>query len=118
MPDNSSPIIREIRASDNENMAGLIRSVLEELNVPKVGTAYEDSALDDLTAEYRQEKAGYFVLQADGQLMGGSGHRATTESRYHRLRTAENVLFTRRSRKRMGRLDDEKMPASRSGLGL
>lgn len=73
MPDNSSPLIREIRSSDNENMAGLIRSVLEELNVPKVGTAYEDTALDDLTAEYQQEKAGYFVLLADGQLIGGAG---------------------------------------------
>jgi putative acetyltransferase len=73
MPENSSLLIREIGPADNANMAKLIRSVLEELEVPKVGTAYEDKALDDLTAEYDQEKAGYFVLIHEGKLMGGAG---------------------------------------------
>ena len=73
MPHNSAPLIREIHPSDNANMARLIRSVLEELEVPKVGTAYEDKALDDLTAEYHREKSAYFVLFSEGELMGGAG---------------------------------------------
>ena len=52
MPEKTPVVIREIQAKDNIAMADLIRSVLEELNVPKVGTAYEDKALDNLTAAY------------------------------------------------------------------
>ena len=33
-------IIREIQKEDNEQVAAVIRQVLIELNVPKVGTAY------------------------------------------------------------------------------
>ncbi len=73
MPDNSAPVLRSIQAKDNQKMATLIRSVLEELNVPKVGTAYEDKALDDLTEAYREEKGDYFVVESQGELVGGAG---------------------------------------------
>ncbi len=42
----SEVIIREIQKADNESVAKVIRSVLEEFNVPKVGTAYADPQLD------------------------------------------------------------------------
>ena len=73
MPEISPVVIREIQAKDNAAMADLIRSVLEELNVPKVGTAYEDKALEDLTGAYAVENSAYFVLEKEGKILGGAG---------------------------------------------
>ena len=73
MAETPPALIREIEAKDNSVMAALIRSVLEELNVPKVGTAYEDKALDDLTSAYAEENCAYFVLESEGQIYGGAG---------------------------------------------
>ena len=41
-------IIRPIEKKDNAQIAQTIRTVLIELNVPKVGTAYADPHLDYL----------------------------------------------------------------------
>lgn len=73
MPEKTPVVIREIQAKDNAAMANLIRSVLEELNVPKVGTAYEDKALENLTAAYAAENVAYFVLENEGEILGGAG---------------------------------------------
>ena len=35
-------IIRKIEKKDNQVVAQLIRAVFDELNIPKVGTAYAD----------------------------------------------------------------------------
>jgi len=66
-------IIREIEVHDNNAVAKLIRDVLESLGAPKVGTAYEDSSLDVLYSVYDKEKAVYFVLEIDGNVVGGAG---------------------------------------------
>ena len=65
--------IRPIRPEDNEKIACIIRSVLEDFGVPKVGTAYADKALDDMYGTYDKEKACYFVVTIDGELCGGAG---------------------------------------------
>lgn len=67
------PIIRLIEKRDNREMAKLIRNVLEDLNVPKVGTAYADKALDCLYETYQKPRSAYFVLIQDGVLTGGAG---------------------------------------------
>ena len=41
--------IREIEKKDDVQMAKVIRAVLIEMGVPKVGTAYADQALDTMT---------------------------------------------------------------------
>ena len=69
----SSYVIREIKPEDNEQVKDLIRSVLVEMGVPKVGTAYEDAALEDMHAEYNAPKKGYFVVEAEGRIIGGTG---------------------------------------------
>ena len=38
--------IRKIEKKDNPAVAKLIRAVFDELEIPKVGTAYEDPYLD------------------------------------------------------------------------
>lgn len=66
-------IIREIKPGDNEKLANVLRSVLLEHDVPKVGTAYADKALDKMYEAYDEEKASYFVVELDGKLLGGAG---------------------------------------------
>jgi len=65
--------IREIQPKDNQQIAALIRQVLVEMGVPKVGTAYEDKSLDDMHATYQDPKMQYFVVEENGTLIGGSG---------------------------------------------
>jgi len=67
-------IIREIQKQDNVSIATVIRKVLEDLNVPKVGTAYADPQLDWLFESYEQEPKGvYFVVEKEGKILGGAG---------------------------------------------
>ncbi|MCW5519656.1 GNAT family N-acetyltransferase [Aureitalea sp. L0-47] len=68
-----SPVIRPIKKGDNARIACLIRSVLEDFGVPKVGSAYADKALDDMYGEYQEEKAAYFVIELEGEIVGGAG---------------------------------------------
>lgn len=65
--------IREIREEDNPAIAKVIRSVLLELGVPKVGTAYADPELDCLTKAYEGQRACYFVVEQEGRVIGGAG---------------------------------------------
>ncbi|MCF8715763.1 GNAT family N-acetyltransferase [Joostella atrarenae] len=65
--------IREIKPTDNKRMAEIVREVIVEMGAPKVGTAYEDVALEDLYETYNKEKASYFVLEEDGVVVGGAG---------------------------------------------
>jgi putative acetyltransferase len=67
------PVIRPVEKRDNTRIASLIRSVLEDFGVPKVGSAYADTALDDMYREYQKEKAIYFVIEMDGKIVGGAG---------------------------------------------
>ena len=65
--------IREIEPEDNQPVKELIRQVLVEMGVPKVGTAYEDAALDDMAKTYRPDRNAYFVVEQDGVIIGGAG---------------------------------------------
>lgn len=44
-----------------------------ELGVPKVGTVYEDKALEALSDYYSNENEAYFLLLNDEKLVGGAG---------------------------------------------
>lgn len=65
--------IREIKTEDDAQIAQVIRQVLVELGVPKVGTAYADAALDDMASTYNKEGAIYFVVENQGEVIGGAG---------------------------------------------
>lgn len=68
-----SIIIRKISKEDNAAIAKVIRDVLIEHNVPKVGTAYADVSLDCMFETYSQPNAAYFVVEKDGRVIGGAG---------------------------------------------
>ena len=67
------PIIRPILKIDNPHIARVIRKVLIDFGVPKVGTAYADKVLDTLYEAYQKPRAIYFVIELDGQIIGGGG---------------------------------------------
>ncbi|MCG2420046.1 GNAT family N-acetyltransferase [Aequorivita sp. F47161] len=69
----SAPFIRLIEKKDNPQIAKVIRSVLIDFNVPKVGTAYADAALDCMFETYQKPKAAYFVVEANNKIIGGAG---------------------------------------------
>ncbi len=66
-------IIRPITKADNDQVAAIIRSVLDEHNVPKVGTAYADPELDYMATVYSRPRSAYFVIEEDGEITGGAG---------------------------------------------
>ena len=66
-------VIREIELEDNPKIAKAIRSVLIEMGVPKVGTAYEDEALDCMLETYNKPKKAYFVVEKGNEILGGAG---------------------------------------------
>jgi len=65
--------IRPIKKEDNATIAKVLREVLIEMGVPKVGTAYADKALDMLYETYNEPHAEYFVMEENGKLVGGAG---------------------------------------------
>lgn len=65
--------IREIKPDDNKKIAKVIRKILVEFGVPKVGTAYADKILDTLYEAYDSEKAIYYVIEKEGEIFGGAG---------------------------------------------
>src|SRR5680860_1021715 len=65
--------IREIQPKDNQGVATVIRNVLVEMGVPKVGTAYEDKSLEDMHGTYDHPRMKYFVVVENGKLIGSAG---------------------------------------------
>ncbi|MDD3721807.1 MAG: GNAT family N-acetyltransferase [Lutibacter sp.] len=65
--------IREIQPEDNPKIAEVIRKILIEFGVPKVGTAYADKILDTLYEAYDTEYAIYYVIEKEGEIFGGAG---------------------------------------------
>lgn len=71
--ETSTAIIREIRPEDNVEVAKVVREVLIEMGVPKVGTAYADSALDKMYQTYDAARAAYFLVAEANRILGCAG---------------------------------------------
>ena len=65
--------IREVIRSDNPYLAIVIRRVLKEMKVPLKGTAYADRELDNMYKAYSIPRSIYFVVEFNGQILGGAG---------------------------------------------
>ncbi|MBG6132078.1 putative acetyltransferase [Aquimarina sp. EL_43] len=65
--------IRAIQPKDNKVIASVIREVLIEMGVPKVGTAYEDKSLDSMHETYNYSRMKYYVVEEEGRIIGGAG---------------------------------------------
>ena len=65
--------IREIQQGDNKEVARVIRKVLMEMGMPKVGTAYADRALDHMYESYNVSRAVCLVVEEKGRIIGCAG---------------------------------------------
>lgn len=65
--------IREITPEDNQQVKKVIQSVLVEMGVPKVGTAYEDVSLNDMFETYNKDRMEYFVVEENQKIIGCAG---------------------------------------------
>lgn len=66
-------IIREIQLKDNAQIEKVIKQTFLEVGLPLVGTAYEDKETTMMYESYQAEKEIYFVIEVDGEVLGGAG---------------------------------------------
>ena len=66
-------LIRAINEFDNKSLAIILREVLIEMNIPKIGSAYEDHEIDNMYDTYKSTRAKYFVVEVNNKILGGAG---------------------------------------------
>jgi len=66
-------VIRPIQKKDNIQIAAVIRQILIDMNVPKVGTAYADPQLDCMFETYSKPRTIYYVIETQDLIIGGTG---------------------------------------------
>lgn len=70
---NNNIELREIQKKDNDSIAKIIKSTLEELNVAVEGTAYTDSETNAMFEAYTHEKSIYYVVLLNHEIVAGCG---------------------------------------------
>jgi len=70
---NQDIMVRKIELKDNQLIASIIRSCLEEFGANKPGTVYYDKTTDHLFELFSTEKSVYFIAELNGQVVGGGG---------------------------------------------
>ena len=64
---------RNIRETDNKELAGLIRSVFREFKIDRPGTVYFDPTTDKLYDLFTSPGSVYWIAEEDGKMVGGCG---------------------------------------------
>lgn len=65
--------IRPIEARDDAAMAAIIRGVMPEFGACGSGFAINDPEVDWMHSAYSSPRAAYFVVEVDGEVVGGGG---------------------------------------------
>ncbi|HCL83077.1 MAG TPA: GNAT family N-acetyltransferase [Chitinophagaceae bacterium] len=65
--------IRPLRVGDNAGIAAIIRNILAEFGADKPGTVFFDPTTDNLFQLFSVPDSAYFIAEADGKIVGGSG---------------------------------------------
>jgi len=65
--------IRPIQPSDNEAIAAIVRKVMTEFNADPRTTVLGDPTLNTMYENYQQPNAFYFVVENNGEIIGGCG---------------------------------------------
>jgi putative acetyltransferase len=66
-------LIRPIGTGDNAAMADVIRTVMPEFGADGPGFAIHDAEVDHLYEAYTQPHSAYFVVEVNGEVLGGAG---------------------------------------------
>ena len=65
--------LRPIRGEDDPAMAEVIRTVMPEFGATGSGFAISDPEVDWMSRAYAEPRHAYFVIEADGRVLGGCG---------------------------------------------
>lgn len=65
--------IRPATTTDNAAIAAIIREVMPEFGAGGPGFAIHDAEVDSMAEAYAIPRAAYFVVEADGLVLGGGG---------------------------------------------
>lgn len=65
--------IRPIESRDDDAVATVIRTVMPEFGAGGAGFAIHDAEVAAMSAAYAQPRCAYFVLEVEGDLLGGGG---------------------------------------------
>ena len=65
--------LRPIRSEDDPAMADVIRTVMPEFGAIGSGFAIADPEVDWMSRAYAEPRHAYFVIEADGRVLGGCG---------------------------------------------
>jgi putative acetyltransferase len=65
--------IRPITIHDDTRIAGIIRSVMPEFGASGEGFAINDPEVDWMTKAYSAPRSAYFIVELEGQVLGGGG---------------------------------------------
>ncbi|MCF8224626.1 MAG: GNAT family N-acetyltransferase [Bacteroidales bacterium] len=66
-------VIREIREEDEKLLGDIIRGCFLDYEATQQGTVFSDSVIDRLFDEFDKPGAAYFVVEYEGEVLGGSG---------------------------------------------
>lgn len=66
-------LIRPIRPADDTAVAATIRAVMTEHHCSGPGFAIHDAEVDRMSAAYAGPDARYYVLEHEGEVLGGAG---------------------------------------------
>ncbi len=70
---STSFTIRPITPRDDARMASIIRTVMPEFGASGDGFAIKDPEVDWLSRAYSAPRSAYFVVERDGEVLGGGG---------------------------------------------
>ncbi len=108
----AATLLRRITAADNAAIARVIRQVSAEYGLTAdKGYTVADPNLDELYELYSQPGSAYWVVEQEGEVVGGGGVAARLQ-RAGYLRAAENVFYDQRPRPGAGE------EAGAAGAGL
>lgn len=66
-------LIRPIEPRDDPAVAAIIRKVMPEFGADGEGFAIHDPEVDTMYAAYSTPRSAYFVIEAEGAVLGGGG---------------------------------------------
>lgn len=69
----SDYVIRPIAPGDDAAMASVIRTVMPEFGAVGSGFAISDPEVDWMSRAYSEPRCAYFVIERNGEVMGGGG---------------------------------------------
>ena len=66
-------LIRPINESDNKHISVILREVLIEMDIPRIGSAFEDPEINNMYESYQSNRSIYFVVEENNKILGGAG---------------------------------------------